>query len=296
MRINEVMKETGLTKKAIYYYESEGLIRPLKDPDNNYRDYTGEEVRKLIVINVLRRLDVPIKAIGDIINHSVPVKDVLKEQLVLTNQKINILFQNKLIMNDLIQKDIDEKDFSLKTLKEFNHELDKLSQGSGHAGKELERIFPGTLGKICAIFYSNYLNVSLDTEEKKAAWKELIQKIDIMKEVDFPDEIKIIVDELYCETDEEKLNYWEKVSRPVIKEIAVRQDSPSRESITVTQEQRADYDTNMYNLKKIEGYYKLQGFIINNLEVFMEIDRYVVILNPDYRDYRKRAVEGFRFT
>ena len=53
MRINEVMKETGLTKKAIYYYENEGLIKPQKDPENNYRNYTEEEVRKLIIINIL---------------------------------------------------------------------------------------------------------------------------------------------------------------------------------------------------------------------------------------------------
>ena len=152
MKINKVMKETGLTKKAIYYYENEGLISPAKEPGNNYRIYTEEDVRTLIAINILRKLDVPIKAIGDIIKNSVPMRDVLKEQLVLTNRKINLLFQNKKVMNELIQKDINERDFSFGTLKLFNQELNTLTVSSGQAGKELEYIFPGVLGKIFAIF------------------------------------------------------------------------------------------------------------------------------------------------
>lgn len=293
MRINEVMKETGLTKKAIYYYENEGLIKPQKDPDNNYRNYTEEEVRKLIVVNILRRLDVPIKAISDIVKNSVPMKDVLKEQLVFTNQKINLLFQNKMIMNDLILKDIDERDFSFKTLKEFNHELDKLSQSSGHVGRELERIFPGTLGKTFSIFYSHFLNVPLDTNEKISAWNDLIRRLDEMKEIDFPEEIQKVVEDLYGEVSEEQLAHWERISRRVINELVERQAPPDQSSIMMAKEALVGYYANPENQKKIEGYNKLQSFIINNLDMFMEIDKYVAIINEDYHKYRSSAVSAY---
>lgn len=276
MKINEVMKETGLTKKAIYYYENEGLIKPQKDPENNYRNYSGEEVRKLIVINILRRLDVPIKAIGDIVRNSVPMKDVLKEQLISTNQKINLLYQNKIIMNDLIVKDIDEKDFSFKTLKAFNHELEELSKSSGqHVGKELERIFPGTLGKTFSIFYSHFLNVPLDTDEKLSAWNDLIRRLDEMKEIDFPEEIRGVVDDLYGDVGEEQLAHWERIS------------------ILMTKEALVGYYANPENQKKIEGYYKLQRFIINNLDMFLEIDKYVAIINEDYSRYKSTAMNAY---
>lgn len=293
MRINEVMKETGLTKKAIYYYENEGLIKPQKDPDNNYRNYAEEDVRKLIVINILRRLDVPIKAIGDIVNNSVPIKDVLKEQLVLTNQKINLLFQNKMVMNDLILKDIDERDFSFKTLQEFNQELDRLSQSSGHVGKELERIFPGTLGKTFSIFYSHFLDVPLDTDEKLSAWNDLIKKLDEMKEIDFPEEIQGIVEDLYGEVGEEQLAHWERISRRVINEMIESQTPPDQSSILMAKEALVGYYANPENQKKIEGYYKLQSFIINNLDIFLEIDRYVAIINEDYNIYRSNAMNAY---
>jgi len=272
MKINEVMKETGLTKKAIYYYENEGLIKPRKDPDNNYRNYTREDVRKLIVINILRRLDVPIKAISDIIVNSVSMKEVLKEQLVLINQKINILFQNKKIMNDLISENIEERDFSFNTLKKFNHELDMLSEGSGQVGRELERIFPGTLGKTFAIFYGNYLNVPLDTDKKVSAWNELIRRLDEMKEIDFPENIEKIVDELYGE-------------RPM---------PTDQTSMLLTREALVGYYANPENQRVIDGYYKLQSFIISNLDMFKEIDKYISIINDDYNKYASYMPDEFR--
>ena len=294
MKINEVMKETGLTKKAIYYYENEGLIKPQKDPENNYRNYDDEEVRTLITINILRRLDVPIKAIADMIGNSVPMKDVLKEQLILTNGKINLLFQNKMIMNDLITKDVSERDFTIHTLKAFNRELDKQMASTGLVGKELERIFPGTLGKTFSIFYSNFLNVPLDTAEKVAAWNELVRKLDDMKEIEFPEEIKKIVDELYEDVDDDKLAHWERISRRVIREVADRKTPPDRTSVLLAKEALVGYYANPENQKKIEGFYKLQSFIISNLDAFMEIDKYVGVINEDFNKFRSRMPEEFR--
>jgi DNA-binding transcriptional MerR regulator len=288
------MKETGLTKKAIYYYENEGLIKPKKDPDNNYRNYSNDEVRTLIMINILRRLDVPIKAIGDMIGNSVPMKDVLIEHLTLTNQRINLLYQNKIVMNDLISKDVSERDFSFPTLKAFNRELDKQMACAGLAGKELERIFPGTLGKTFSIFYSNFLNVPLDTAEKAAAWNELIRKLDEMKEIEFPEEIKKIVDELYEDVDDDKLAHWERISRRVIREVAERRTLPDQTSILLAKEALAGYHADPENQKKIEGFQKLQSFIIDNIDMFREIDEYVGIINEDYNKFRSRMPEGIR--
>ncbi len=278
MKINEVMKVTGLTKKAIYYYENEGLISPQKDPDNNYRIYSDEEVRKLIVINILRRLDIPIRVIGNIIRDSVSLKDVLQEQLVIANQKINVLFQNKKIMNDLITRDLKESDFTFKTLIEFNRELDCLAISNGNVGKELVRIFPGTLGKIFAIFYQGYLDAPLDTDEKLDAWYRLIQKLDEINEIEFPEEIRKIVEELYSEVDEDKLAHWERVSRRVISEMIERQAPPDQSSILMAKEALVGYYANPDSQKKIEGYYKLQSFIINNLDVLTEINQYIRII------------------
>ena len=237
MRINEVMKETRLTKKAIYYYESEGLIRPEKDPSNNYRKYTEDDVRKLIKINILRRLAVPIKAIAEIINQSISLKDILKEQLIYTNVKINELMMNKIIINELIAKDISDNDFSNDTLVDFDYRLDEIVNGFGNLGKELERVFPGSMGKFLAIFYNNYLNAPLDTDEKINAWNELLRKLDDVKEIEFPNDIKKLVDEIYAQIYEEEKHL-----------------SEEREGVLLTRESLEGYYANSTNQNKIEEF------------------------------------------
>jgi hypothetical protein len=181
-------------------------------------------------------------------------------------------------MNDLITRDLKESDFTFKTLIEFNRELDCLAISNGNVGKELVRIFPGTLGKIFAIFYQGYLDAPLDTDEKLDAWYRLIQKLDEINEIEFPEEIRKIVEELYSEVDEDKLAHWERVSRRVISEMIERQAPPDQSSILMAKEALVGYYANPDSQKKIEGYYKLQSFIINNLDVLTEINQYIRII------------------
>ena len=46
MQLNEVIKEVGMTKRAVKYYEEKGLLSIKKDK-NGYRDYTIEDVEAL---------------------------------------------------------------------------------------------------------------------------------------------------------------------------------------------------------------------------------------------------------
>ena len=65
MRIKEAEQRTGLTAKAIRLYESKGLLKPARETDNDYRDYTEEDVARLKTIAILRKLDVPVKTIKE---------------------------------------------------------------------------------------------------------------------------------------------------------------------------------------------------------------------------------------
>jgi len=276
LKINEVMRETGLTKKAIYYYEKEGLICPKKNPKNNYRHYTKDDVGKLIKISALRRLDVPIKTISYIISHEVPVREIMKQQLTLMNKKINILYSNKAAINDLMAKRQDESDFPPEVLKELNTRLDDIRFGSDDLGKEIERNFPGYLGKIFTIFYNGFLNVSLDTDEKVDVWKKLILKLDDMKEVEYPDDIRKIIDELHYEIERKRMGFH------------YNSGTLSRNNELSTHPQEWDdylkemdeYYTVGYDREKYaEGFYLLQNFILGNLIELKELGMYIEILN-----------------
>ena len=56
MRIQEVMAATGLSKKALQYYEDKGLIHVHKDL-SGYREFDEESVYLLRQFKVFRKLD-----------------------------------------------------------------------------------------------------------------------------------------------------------------------------------------------------------------------------------------------
>ncbi|HEL1757405.1 TPA: MerR family transcriptional regulator [Streptococcus suis] len=54
MQVKDVEKLTGLSTKAIRLYEEKGLIEVARNPLNDYRDYSEENVRQLRLIKLLR--------------------------------------------------------------------------------------------------------------------------------------------------------------------------------------------------------------------------------------------------
>ncbi len=63
MRINQVAKLTGLTKKAIRYYEEKGLIKPLTDESNGYKIYLEQDIDELKMVSFLRNIGMPVATI-----------------------------------------------------------------------------------------------------------------------------------------------------------------------------------------------------------------------------------------
>ena len=59
MKIKEVEALVGIKKTNIRFYEREGLLNPERSEENNYREYSEEDVRRLEQIKMLRMLDVP---------------------------------------------------------------------------------------------------------------------------------------------------------------------------------------------------------------------------------------------
>ena len=59
MKINEVERLVGVTKRNIRFYEKEGLLAPDRNAENGYRDYGEADVETLKKIKLLRKLDLP---------------------------------------------------------------------------------------------------------------------------------------------------------------------------------------------------------------------------------------------
>ncbi len=92
MRIKEVEELVGITRKNIRFYEKEGLLSPGRELENSYRDYTDDDVRRLRVIKLLRKLDMPISAISDVLENRLSLPEALHlHTLLLEEQRCGIV-------------------------------------------------------------------------------------------------------------------------------------------------------------------------------------------------------------
>lgn len=88
MNINELENMTGITKQNIRFYEKKGLLHPKRNLMNNYREYTQEDVKILQTIKMLRKLDMPIEDIHQILSEEVKVSTAIQKHLdELTKKK-----------------------------------------------------------------------------------------------------------------------------------------------------------------------------------------------------------------
>lgn len=63
MKIKDVEKETGCSAHNIRFYEEMGLITIERNEENNYRDFSEQDVKKLKEIKLFRNLDIPMEEI-----------------------------------------------------------------------------------------------------------------------------------------------------------------------------------------------------------------------------------------
>jgi len=88
MFIHEVCKKCSLTKKAIYYYEKQELIRP-NIGENGYRNYSDVDVATLKEIFVLRKLGLTIFEIKNVLLSSNKDASLLKYKYLIDLKRKN---------------------------------------------------------------------------------------------------------------------------------------------------------------------------------------------------------------
>lgn len=82
VKIHEVERLVGITKKNIRFYEKEGLLTPDRNSENGYREYGGEDVAVLKQIKLLRKLGLPLEEIRQLQAGRCTVGDAMRRHLV----------------------------------------------------------------------------------------------------------------------------------------------------------------------------------------------------------------------
>ncbi len=91
MNIKEAEVLSGVSRQNIRFYEREGLITPGRNPDNDYREYSQEDITILKQIRLLRMLDMPLEQVGLVLNNQNSLQDALIDQKARLQEKADQL-------------------------------------------------------------------------------------------------------------------------------------------------------------------------------------------------------------
>lgn len=159
----EIQEKTGLTRKAIEYYEEKGLINPLK-LENGYRNFSDEDLEKLNKISLFRKIGLSISEIEECLSsNGSSLASILRRK----EQKLAIDEKRTKVIELIVKKE--------------NQNLIKnkiaLIEAEESIYEKLENAFPGYFGQLIFSAYQPFLNERLD-KEGLAAYKEFVAYLD----------------------------------------------------------------------------------------------------------------------
>lgn len=178
---SEIQKKTGLTRKAIEYYEDKGLINPHR-LENGYKDYTEKDLDILVKVSILRKLGVSLSEIKQcVLYNSSTLSSVLRmkeHQLEVDERRKNIL---ELIVKGEKQELIDEYIAMIETEESIYNRL--------------ERVFPGYFGQLFFAAYLPFLNEPL-TKDGEEAFIKYVSYLDNLPMFELSEDEKKFIDEI----------------------------------------------------------------------------------------------------
>lgn len=102
MTIKEVEEETGLSRSNIRFYEKEGLIEPLRNESNGYRNYSESNIEDIKKIAYLRTLGISIEDIRNIISEKTMLHEVIQKQNEVLEHQITDLNRAKVMCEKML--------------------------------------------------------------------------------------------------------------------------------------------------------------------------------------------------
>lgn len=270
---SEIQKETGLTRKAIEYYEDKGLINPQKF-ENGYRDYSTKDLEILKKVSIFRKLGMSISDISQCISSG---GDTLSSVLREKQHQLDLDEKRKEILEMIVKGESDElinEKVSLLEVEETIYE-------------KLEIAFPGYFGQMVFAAYQPFLNEPLENDGKDTFYKYK----------DYLDRLPSF------ELTEEEKNYIEKISSPFDMKTLKDVNQAKLDAVENPEKWMKDNEdviSQYESYKNSEEYQNsMMKQIQDKLQNFMKENQYYEIAIPlirkfskSYDDYYKKLLKA----
>lgn len=258
---SEIQKETGLTRKAIEYYEDKGLIHPQKS-ENGYRDYNIKDLEILKKVSIFRKLGMSISDIYQCISSS---GDSLSSVLREKQHQLDLDEKRKAILEMIVRGES----------KELINDKVLLLEMEETIYEKLEIAFPGYFGQMLFIAYQPFLNEPLENDVK----------VSFYKYIDYLDRLPSF------ELTEEEKKYIEKISSPFDMKILKDVNQAKVDAIENPEKWMKDNEdiiSQYESYKNSEEYQNgMMKQIQDKLKNFMKENQYYEIAIPLIRKFSK---------
>ena len=243
---SEIQNKTGLTRKAIEYYEDKGLINPHR-LENGYKDYTEKDLDILVKVSILRKLGVSLSEIKQcVLYNSSTLSSVLRmkeHQLEVDERRKNIL---ELIVKGEKQELIDEYIAMIETEESIYNRL--------------ERVFPGYFGQLFFAAYLPFMNEPL-TKDGEEAFIKYVSYLDNLPTFELSEDEKKFIDEISSNFD---MSILKKVNEDKISTVENIEDWLEKNKYSILQYESYKNSEQYQNSLLRDIQEKLRKYMIDN--------------------------------
>ena len=114
--IRQISSDYGISRQMLSYYEEIGLLKSSRKDDYAYRLYDEDAIKRLQQIIILRKLQIPMKQIRDILNNQNAVKiiEIFNQNISELDEQITALSTVKSILARFVDELHEKADIHLK--------------------------------------------------------------------------------------------------------------------------------------------------------------------------------------
>lgn len=276
MLIGEAAKEVGTTKKAIEYYEEQGLISP-EFSENGYRSFSPEDVTKLRKISVLRSLGLSVAEIKEFLSGE--KYDEISKIIDRKAFETETLKAKEKILKELSEKrDWDKIQEEVRTLERKNSVLSRLLN-----------CFPGFYGQYLTVHFAPFLNDPITTPEQQKAFDTAVSFLDNLK-IDIPDDLRKFIYEITKEMD---MDIAEKMSKNLQETVKnpKKYFEENRENIELYRQMKESEEYKSSPAFKLNEFFKKISSESGYYDIFLPA---IKVLSPSYKSYCEKLMEADR--
>ncbi|MBE1442141.1 MerR family transcriptional regulator [Paenibacillus sp. OAS669] len=174
MNIKEVSEKSGLTKKAIRFYEQAGIIEVSKDPNNQYRVYNENQIETLKLVALLRSLDFTIEQIKRIVRQEEELgQELLKQESEMERHATDLKLKQQTIR--ALREELAKGTPVSILAEQFGQPDDMMVTLS----RKIRTAFPGIFGQFVEVSLYPFLDdILIDTTESKNRVQQLVDLLD----------------------------------------------------------------------------------------------------------------------